>query len=783
MDEELTGNMNKVCNGNLTKTLLPAHIDGLLLSSSDTTETILLASPSSDHGNENENNKRQNDGDEKCDADPENSRKSCEVSPDTDDISLIDNALLDVSDDHSGQSDKNNCDIASGGGGGDDVVGVCRDTGDGVDESNADTLCETAVTSSTEITGKLVEIDIDKASESSKAALAFTIDFNEGKQVDSKKYNDIVERFQKRHRRGVSLSKLEDKPITTTTQSPCAISKSAKPPLKKPHNKFHSEVQAELKEKVTLRDKSHLTQKEHGNDRHSWSPRTSLQQCDEQLHPPKSFKAPLNQEAKMFKPKSVVLQMALQNITNAHYECAAASSTTPDIYSDTDDVVCNVPPLEFQKLSGDDDASLSSVSEAGTYTLDGDNYTEEQKALMSIDKLSKLSKEAALASLTAATISTTSHDMNASHINATHVEVIDLESLESNFDKPKTKKHSYLERFKSKMKTSVKTISDRTFHKNRSSPDTEHPSIGSIPPQPPKSLDLGNFTSVTASGAFSKKPQQLAPKASVRRKSSLTKSQIDSSEYIQKVDEKLLNSFTDYEKAQHNDYQLNIFSRGREIIGDKCSTSVQSPRMSSSCNDESTHDSSYGIERAETKNDWIQEWAKNARKNTKKPSSARSSSERSTSRHPMDYGQKYQLDEFGDNIDRNYLQRKTTNRYDDTGNMTSIDDHLLRQYELRRHTANDSNRRNVGTVEMVSSGDFGDDLDDDESLASSRYETHTSAVGIFATTQALRREFFNSNSAGRPPISPTKIPSPMHSMTRPRSSSVNRSLHNSITVS
>lgn len=662
--------------------------------------------------------------DEKCDFDPENSKKSCsDATPDTaDDISFIDNQ--DVSDGPaSEQSDKLNCD-------------------------KRETASSSIVADSVVNKDKKAELDANKSIELSKAAFAFTIDFNDGKQIDSKKKNDIFERFQKRHKRGVSLSKLDD----GSTKANNAPFGKSKPPLKRTGSKTLSVDRVETEEvTVTLRDKSRLCPRDLSNDhRHSWSPRTSMHATEALAIAAKGKSRP-----------AAVLKMAFQD--QSEYEPLAVALLAQHD-DDTDLVLGNAPPLEYRKQSFDSD---SSVSEAGTYTLDGDNYTEEQKALMSIDKLSKLTKEVAASTAT------------------DEVEVIDLECVETaeTFERPKVKKHtSYLERIKSK----VKTISERTFHKNRS-PDK---CMGvDMPLQPPKTLDLGNFTSITSSGVFSKKSvPQLPARMTARRKNSLTKSQIDSSEYIQKFDEKLLNSFTDYEKAQHNDYQLNIFAaqdcaaaeRLRRCRDDKADSQL------SSCST-STTTASYGIETAETKNDWIQEWAKNARKNTRKPNSARASSERpsnrSSSNNGGDYSNQLQshcggggVEEFGDNLDRNYSQRKKINRYDDTGNTSKgLEEQLFLRYEHRPQSALTFGRRRQ-VADMVSSSDFGDDLDDDVSLASSSVLKHNT-TSAYETSNRLRREFF-----ARPPISPTKIPSPMHSMTRPRSSSVNRSLHSSITV-
>ncbi len=609
-------------------------------------------------------------GEEKSDIDPENVKKvSCDATPVSDEIidgnkmNLIRVAEATAIHD----SDTSNCDKS--------VEMVCGE---------------------------------QSTTESSKA-FAFTIDFSEGKPVDSKKFNDIVERCQKRHRRGVSLDKIE-----SPTQP--VVNKS-KPPLKKTEQKS-----LENEKGVKLRDKSQLSVGKESEMRHSWSPRTSL-----------SVSSKGEENITKFVPKSATLQLALKDVgTKDKFKIFDMTPTDEVI----DDFVCPQPPLEFDKKSSDNE----SVSEAGTYTLDGDNYTEEQKAMMNIDKLPKVTK-ITCQEQSATVIQSISHN---SPIKSKHrhedVEVIDLEPeaihvqrnniLQTScthdgkrFDKPKT---SYLEKLKSK----VRTIGDRAFHKNKS-PDKV------VPPD----LDVGNFTSVTASGVFSKKSvldNVLPPR--MARKNSLTKSHIDSSEYIQRsghVNEKLLNSYTDYEKARHHEYQLNIFSQD--------------------CTTDTDKENGLGIKAAETKDDWIHEWARNARRNNVQHLNAASRNERAQSE--IYTKQNYQSDEFGDNLERNYSPKSHKNRLNRYNDEDS-------DYKMYRPNSPKFSPKYLSRNEQSST------YDDSEFIEPAAPMTRS---------YSERKENYNIQPFSRPPISPTKIPSPMHSMTRPRSSSVSRSVHSSIT--
>lgn len=706
--------------------------DGASLVNCDDIDLPLPESTSPDIHRKSNKSPIPNSGDEKCDADPENSRKSCDVTPDTaDEISLGDNIQLDGASCNSSTDNK-----------------------------------------LTTIPNK-DNIICDESSEMSKSALAFTIDFNDGKQVDSKKKNDIFERFQKRHRRGASMSKLEGSPSAQT-------SVKSKPPLKKGEStpsktallckttnasaSVDDSISMPSNCSVKMRDKTRLSRKDAANSdqRHSWSPRNSMQLSENRNAVPavessrqKSRTADKSyvQKSNSFQPKSDTLQRAFQSI-KASYPLTCRDNDTHD----PDPVVCGAPPLEYiPSSSPNGDGSISSVSEAGTYTLDGDNYTEEQKQQMSIDRCSKAF---------AATSTALGDPTN---------------SLKT--------KTSYLDRIKSK----VKNISDRTFHK-KPSPEATLPSKPLNPTScpPPNTLDLGSFTSVTSAGVFSKHTiqQQITPKIRTSRKGSLSKSQIDNSEYIQKMDEQMLNSFTDYEKARHNDYQLNIFSG--QLVGETAAQPNSIPNSDS-----------FGIERAETKNDWIQEWAKNARRNTKKKVDTVPSNPKlhnNVDRNEYEYKNfqhKYETQggtsssEFSDVNVQARMNRRNQMVHDDGENFS--DD--IHRYEMRKF----GNRQEQSPYQSVRSGsgrrgslnafvhknahsEFGDDLDDDQSTGSSLQPSSLMLDG-----DRLRRNFYQfeciANPSSRPPLSPTKIPSPMHSLSRPRSSSVNRSMHSSITVS
>lgn len=720
---------------------------------------------------------------EKCDVLPENLEKSsCDITPNDDESTSASGATMSsigIACSHRPEPTHSN----------------------GVNEQSDEKIC-------------------DKNSKSKAAAgFSFTIDFNEGKTVDNKKYKEIVERFQnrqqqqqeqRRHRRGVSLSKLDDTRTSTTSLnnagrcSPSidnaidvSISVAAKPPLKQKHK---NDVETKIDDKnnasntvqsvkVTLRrcqmqsQPSNLDGKD-SSKRHSWSPRSSLNyEASPQLsrhqtvlEEPKKMEKSNNSS---FQPKSTTLQRALET-TALKQSSVKSPQTLTKLKKSYESSVVVTAPLEYVHHSDDED---SIVSDAGTYTLDGDNYTEEEKERMSIDKLARknmnLAQDAKRNTISSAQktennrkylnlkmqpqqeILLASNNNNAMKVvsekqrckNVLDVSYsqsplrhvsnknIDLSTQEqSTTNAAKVAKVSYLDKIKSR----VKTIGDRTFHKNKSPSNDGGRKIRSNVESSSQNddsssiaVDHGTFTSITACGVLNKFAQLETPTSQQstkvgNRKNSLTKLQIDSSEYIQpkyNIDEKLLNSYTDYEKAKQSEYQLNIFS----TVSSYTSSTAPSPPQTDDDN-LSTDDKLLSIKTAPTKNDWIQEWAKNARRRNTLLAATTSGSP------PAQHSQK------------SNASRTITN--------VKNDDRMSQSYDYAYYHQNESNPN-----------EFGDDVIEDNDDCINRFSRSN-----------LRKSQMSSNgyeSTRRPPISPTKIPSPMHTQLRARSSSANRSFRNS----
>lgn len=563
----------------------------------------------------------------------------------------------------------------------------------------------------------------DKSDDVTKS-MAFTIDFGGGKQIDEQRHKNLLERFQNRHRRGVSLSKVEDEmgdsssssQLTAKLKSPA----SAKLPRK---GSVTREIETPQKPAsaggVRLRDKSKTTQVRDASKRHSWSPRSSMAENQ----PQKQQKATPTKQ-----PNPLERPLKLHALTKA--DVKPMPPTTLNI-------TCLQPPLENKESQLNDDQ----VSEAGTYTLDGDNYTEEQKEKMNIDKLA-IDHDAELLQRKL--------EINESDSNVeTDLEVIDLEAAPENVPRhasagnrknilevsfyhqePTTsvssakQKVSYLEKLKSRMKN----IGDKTFHKSKS-PDG----------------DMGTFTSVTTSGVLSIKPTlEVNPK--LKRKNSLTKSQIDSSEYVQGIQRPSAKGpITDNDKSIAAGYQLNIFPK-------------QSPAKSRK---ESVGSSNTSISTAATKDDWIQEWARNAREFSRHkpgPQVMSTSYNFEGNREKDQFGYfsddvmsrsdcKPQYEEFGDNLEK-YHQKSHHQKKPPT---PEHDSHPQRPNNLSNHGSISSAR---GRKILR---DF--DMNKDEPRTSSNFNI-------------------------KPPMSPCRIPSPIGSVSnRQKRFGSNAMLYGSETVS
>lgn len=329
------------------------------------------------------------------------------------------------------------------------------------------------------VSNKSDERDIEGTVVQNKnTGFAFTIDFGEGKTVDKRKLKEMTEHFQnrqlrqqekQRHRRGVSLSKLEDcrkssislnnlGSSLTTVDDSGVMAVTNKPPFK--HRSTRSD-HAKGDGRVALRMSRPIATNETKQDsmkRHSWSPRSSLnsEKSIQISYPQVSSDQVLKyiENIGSFQPKSTTLQRTLTS-----NDSSKSKTYNSLITESTVDYVVTTP-LEYVR-SSDEESSIGDVSQA-TYTLDGDNYTEEEKERMSIDKFNRSDFNLSIDSLLTRGLT----QKNLSNKSFCEAKGSNTHSQRSSTEKEQLPKQKSAKFYLDKIKARVKSIGDRKSQNN-----------------------------------------------------------------------------------------------------------------------------------------------------------------------------------------------------------------------------------------------------------------------------------------------------------------------------
>lgn len=218
--------------------------------------------------------------------------------------------------------------------------------------------------------------------------VAFTVDFGENRPLDIAKYKNLVEKYQQhKHRRGQSLSKIEEplKPLVKkhplTGNLPRKSGYSAEG--------YHSSDEKVDKNKLQGVRSSVLNTVIRKGDLSL--PLKSIT-CDRmtQSFPSRSFELPVidspeieikdisSPELDLISPLSPLVYTSEVKLSKSPFmsnvQHSEESTSSEEVLVD-----------KFKSCVEMNDKS-DNVSEAGTYTIETDNYTEEQKQRMSIDK-------------------------------------------------------------------------------------------------------------------------------------------------------------------------------------------------------------------------------------------------------------------------------------------------------------------------------------------------------------------------------------------------------------
>ncbi|CAD7005316.1 unnamed protein product [Ceratitis capitata] len=623
-----------------------------------------------------------------------------------------------------------------------------------------------------------------------KQSYAFTIDnFNDSgcdPEAAKARYKSMMERFQSRHRRGASMSKLEAGDTATNKESAMTSSVSATPLSGNSSrharnsggtadNSFDSGGGDAPKVKLRVRDRS-TSRVRDASKRHSWSPRSSTQESQLHgghggqhaiAHTPSATRTahnnnandrsgiaqkplpPTRKNVSKQKPPPLQLPKGAANLV-ANRTQFTPRSTAMQLALQKVDFLCAQPPLAELKNYN---LEADNISETGTYTLDGDNYTEEQKDLMNIDKSAKQALKAQQQrprnlQLSSSMVDVEAHQSNTKipvhvHNRSNVLEVNYYHDTET--EQAPQSPHAYNERdlilgSHESAGAYLEKIKSRVL-RNASATKSSPPVVAEIGEKTPTEDDgdLGCFTSVTTSGVLAKK-SALDPRPRLTRKSGLSTSQIDSSEYVSNEAKLKTNTasayagggFTDHQKAE---YRLNLFTNQKDNTQAKFAATrsyIESPPETP------THhklSDAAVLKTAQTKNDWIQEWARNAR--------ARSlASETSKTRIHSDASQSALMT-------RSYTCASDTAA---AGGDSLTDDSIYNSKQCI--SAAKLNRSLAERYRLSGECDYSSD----PTLSSGAYSSGGQpAEGIC-----------------KPPKSPSKIPSPLHSIGRARSASRTR---------
>lgn len=427
--------------------------------------------------------------------------------------------------------------------------------------------------------------------------MAFVIDFGEAKALDNRRLEELAKKSQARHQRVQSMSAS----LTRTSPAAQRPPMSAKLPRKAQGYNSEGYFSSDQEDSGLSSSLKHRAQKipSPANNRNIKSPLSDslhhkqvskspivdsiMSRSDNfTLNPRHGLNLPLKTSSyvKDVHYQSKVMAdfvdspMLLTDISSPELDIltpdnglstpdvkspmrkSRASSETPDLFKK-----CIVEPLYI-----DDDVDRESNSSTGTYTIERDNYTAEQKARMSIDRnfaaaalkdslKSKPSadpelifdlpdrvitkeprRDTALRSPNASSqpfdMPKVSQDKNVLEISCCYESPTEND-LAVQTSKQIKSTRSYLE----KIKNRVRTITEKTFAKSPPKHDDDE-------------SDIGSFTSVTTSGVLSSKYPSYVKSVTtsgvlskhhakaeipVRRRCSLAKSEIDQTDYVHRL--------------------------------------------------------------------------------------------------------------------------------------------------------------------------------------------------------------------------------------------------------
>ncbi|KMQ90974.1 dentin sialophospho isoform x2, partial [Lasius niger] len=299
------------------------------------------------------------------------------------------------------------------------------DSGNAARERLREDITATNSSRATPITDR--EVESSKGADGHPSApqtpLAFTIDFGNNKEVDTAKYQNLFERYNARHRRNLSTSKVEVKSKKPSTILSPNLGQKQKVPSTHSEGYFSSEDDTKRKtdqlserlkqlgvknpsrahsstktfgnENVDQQNKQYLMTRSSDGERSATIndlSRVQISNYDDDENEKQYTKnieyiAQECEQANDFEDNKVSNMNYITddfNIRNTNERESALSSVSYAMNLNADDIADT--NLDVFNVSNVDAASDGAVSEAGTYTIHKD-YTDEEKARMDIDKV------------------------------------------------------------------------------------------------------------------------------------------------------------------------------------------------------------------------------------------------------------------------------------------------------------------------------------------------------------------------------------------------------------
>ncbi|XP_044748622.1 uncharacterized protein LOC123309519 isoform X2 [Coccinella septempunctata] len=394
--------------------------------------------------------------------------------------------------------------------------------------------------------------------------LAFTIDFGEGKSIDLQRHKTLFEKYKNRHKRGQSLSKIETKAESIVQKKHPSSGNLPRKSSFQSDGYFSSDEKSDkTKIKTFLKRDLSLQLKNATTNKMTQSFPSSI--LSDIISPEIEIKDTSSPELDLISPISPQHKEELPLSSNNRKVNFSRQHSSPESATLNDIKVVDLEDEHFVDGTEFDFDRSDTVSDAGTYTLDADNYSEAQKLRMSIDREFKIEHMSGIEKTQEYIRSLANFDdylQNNSKSNSLNTCTNSKLNLE--VSPPQVKSLSNSDKLLSPILSPTQNLSitESIGSKKSSEADQMNETYLKTSSEKPKKnevdmvLDRGSVISVTSSGVFRTNKE---PEKKRCRKLSLTKSEIQVEDYID-----------DKNKGEHTPKQFSY----KKVVTPKLSANV-----------------------------------------------------------------------------------------------------------------------------------------------------------------------------------------------------------------